>query len=482
MIMGDDLVIGGGGSYAVGTDELFACADQLRELAAAVSGLNRDLASIDSGISRGQARVVGAPQSVMDAEASIDRLALLLAEVESQARALDFAVGAAAEGYGFAEYFVGHLIHEFTGQFGALLARYSPGLLLATVGGTAVLGAVSGLFLGAMAPGGIAKGAPGGVKTGPSRGTWLREHNEIVTNPLTVDLVRIASQASGDVVVGALGVPPQLTTFLGAAGVAIGSKAIMGTGSLFGLLKETPGRLVDSHTQVVTASPTGFAERLGRVPDTEVTDGAQVVIEKYSTPGEADRFEVYVAGTVTFSPVADTEPWDMTSNMANAAGVPGGGYASVAAAMELAGIDQSSPVQFTGYSHGAGTAAWLAASGDYNTQGLATFGGPTGQVPIPEGFPTVIVEHTDDIVPALGGEQVNHHAVLVERAVFAGRDVPTEYAVPAHHFEYYEQTARLMDEAQSDRVNDASRSLDSFAGGASTVTSTAYRFERVPEK
>ena len=479
--MGDDLVIGGGSSYAVGTDELFACADQLRELAAAVSALNRDLASVDSLIPRSRVRSIGASPSLVDAEAGIDRVALILAEAEIQARGLDAAVEAAAEGYGFAEYLVGHLIHEFSGQFGALLAGYSPILLLATVGGTVVLGAASGLVLGAMAPSGNARGAPGGVKSGASQGSkWSREHNEIITNPLTVDLVRIASQASGDIVAGALGVPPQLTPVLGAAGVAIGARAIMGTGSLFGLLKETPVRLVDSHTQVVTASPAGFAERLGRVPDTDVTDGAQVVIEKYSTPGEADRFEVYVAGTVTFSPVADSEPWDMTSNMANAAGVPGGGYASVAAAMELAGIDQSSPVQFTGYSQGAGTAAWLAASGDYNTQGLATFGGPTGQVPIPEGFPTVIVEHTDDIVPALGGEQVNNHALLVERAVFAGQDIPTEYAVPAHQYEYYEQTATLMDQAQSDRVSDARRSLDSFAGSATTVTSTAYRFERVP--
>ena len=481
--MGDELVIGGGGSFAVGTDEMFTCADQLRELARVVSAVNRDLGSIDVSLSSAQLTSADAPPNAFTAEAEIDRVMFILAQLEVQARAMDFAIGAAAEGYGFAEHFVRSLIQDATGQFGALLAMYSPLLLLATLAVGAVLGAAGGLLIGAAGRGEVSKTVPSVRETGFTTAPgWVRENNEIVTNPATVDLVRIASQASGGVVAGAAGVPQPIIGFLGGAGVSIGSAAMMRTGSLFGILKETPVRFVESHTQSVTASPSGFAARLGRVPDTEVTDGAQVVIEKYSSPGEQDRFEVYVAGTVTFSPVAETEPWDMTSNLANAAGITGGGYASVAAAMERAGIDESSPVQFTGYSQGGGTAALLAASGDYNTQGLATFGGPTGQVVIPEGFPTVIVEHSDDIVPAMGGEQHNNHAVLVERNVFAGLEIPNDYAVPAHHFEYYAQTARLMDEAQSDRITDAQDSLDAFGSGASTVTSTAYRFERVPEK
>jgi hypothetical protein len=482
--MGDELVIGGGGSFAVGTDELFACAEQLRELAREMSALGGDLALVDSLVSGSQLRSTGVPASALRASSEIGRARTVIAEVELQSRAMDSAIGAAATGYGFAEHFVSRMIFEFTGQYAAMLARFSPVLLLATLGGTAVLGIAGGILMNKLNAGDLGLSPLSTSRPGRSGATttvpWARENNEIVTNRLTVDLVRIASQSSGDVVAGALGVPPQLTSLLSGAGVSIGSTAVMGAGSLFGLLKETPVRLVDSRMQEVSAAPTGFAERLSRVPDTDMTDGAQVVIEKYSTPGEVDRFEVYVAGTVTFSPTADSEPWDMTSNMANAAGYGGGSYASVAAAMELAGIDSTSPVQFTGYSQGGGTAARLAASGDYNTQGLATFGGPTGQVDIPEGFPTVIVEHSDDIVPALGGEQINNHALLVERAVFEGREVPTDYAVPAHHFEYYEETARLMDQASSDRVTTAASQLDAFGAGATSVTSTAYQFERVP--
>lgn len=105
-------------------------------------------------------------------------------------------------------------------------------------------------------------------------------------------------------------------------------------------------------------------------------------------------------------------------------------------------------MQFAGYSQGGGVAARLAASGDYNTQGLVTFAGPTGQVPLPDTFPAVLVEHSDDLVPALGGPQDNAGAVLVRRDVFGGDDLP-EMLVPAHHLEYYLQTARI------DRMSDS---------------------------
>ena len=350
--MGDELVIGGSGSFAVGTDELFACAEQLRELRREMSALGSDLGIIDSLVSKWQLRSAAVPASAFEAEAEIHRARVVIAEVELQSRAMDSAIEAAAAGYGFAEHFVGRMIHEFTGQFGAMLARFSPMLLLATLAGTAVLGVAGGILIEkangvGQGPNRFGPNQRGPNQRGPDQPSrsplgsspfstshtgrpgeshptpWFREHNEIVTNPLTVGLVRLASQASGDVVAGALGVPPQLTSLLGGAGVMIGSTAVMRAGSTIGLFKETPVRLVDSHTQAVSSSPSGFAERLSRVPDTETTDGAQVVIEKYSTPGDVDRFEVYIAGTVTFSPSADSEPWDMTSNMANAAGFGG---------------------------------------------------------------------------------------------------------------------------------------------------------------
>jgi len=160
-------------------------------------------------------------------------------------------------------------------------------------------------------------------------------------------------------------------------------------------------------------------------------------------------------------------------------GTGSGSYDSVALAMHEAGITADSPVQFTGYSQGGGTAAQLVASGNYNTQGLVTFGGPTGQIDLPEAVPTVIVEHRDDIVPALGGTQQNVHAVIVERDVYGGHDIPQEPVFPAHRRGPYEETAVLMDAAHDERLTETVERLNSFAPVGATVTSTAYRFERM---
>lgn len=306
----------------------------------------------------------------------------------------------------------------------------------------------------------------------------MREHNDLINSATTVALVRALSQSTGPLTLGAMGAPPGLPQLLGTRSFELGAKTIIAQGHSLGLFHETPVVLVETRPLPVAGPPQDYVDRLARVPHVEDGSGPQVMIEKYSVPGEPDRFSVYVGGTVTFSPVTTTEPWDMTSNMFNAAGVESGSVASVRAAMAAAGVDENSPVQFTGYSQGGGTAARLAASGLYNTQGLVTFGGPTGQVSLPEGFPAVLVEHADDPVPALGGEQDNLGAVLVRRDVFGGTNLPHAYVVPSHHVEYYLQTARLMDGSGSPQLEATIGKLDSFTTGATLESSTAFRFER----
>lgn len=478
--MADDLIIDG---TSVATQELLHRADLMRELALECLHLRARLAGLDRLVTMSRLQAVGAPAEAARAELDIDQAMIVMVELETQARGLQWALGTAADGYAWVERFAGELGRQVAGDLSALAGRMLPGLLLAA-GGSAAVAGVGGLVVAsAVAPGGLGRllgrGLAPGVPTAPS---GVAEHNELLNNPVTAGLVRDATQALGNLALGATGMPTQLATALGGTGlgVAFAAGGVMRTGSALGMFEETPVRVADSRSTRVDAAPAGFAERLDRVPDTEETGGAQVVIERYESAGEPDRFEVYIAGTVTFSPVADDEPWDMTSNLANAAGFDGGSYASVTAAMQEAGITAESPVQFTGYSQGGGTAARLAASGEWNTQGLATFGGPTGQIRIPEGFPAVIVEHREDIVPALGGAQLNRGAVLVEREIFGGREVPSGVAVPAHHLEYYAETAALMDLDRNDRLTHAIASLDAFGAGASTVTSTAYRFERVP--
>ena len=477
--MADELIIDG---TSVATLELEHRADLLHDLALECLELRARLAGLDRLLTMPWLQAVGAPPDAARAELDIEQALTVMLELETAARGLQWALNTAADGYAWVERFAGELGRQLAGNLWALAGRALPGLLLTAGGGVAVAG-LGGLVAAAgAAPGGLGRALDRAVAGAPAS-SGMTEYNELLNNPATAGLVRETTQAFGSLALGAAGLPPALAAALGGTGrgVSFAANGAMRAGSVLGILEETPVRLVDARSTSIDAAPAGFAERLERVPETDEADGAQVVIERYESAGQPDRFEVYIAGTVSFSPVADDEPWDLTSNLANAAGFDGGAYASVTAAMREAGVTAESPVQFTGYSQGAATAARLAASGEWNTQGLASFGGPIGQIRVPEGFPAVIVEHREDIVPALGGAQLNRGAVLVEREVFGGREVPPGVAVPAHLREYYGETAALMDVDRTERLAQAGASLDAFGAGATTATSTAYTFERVPE-
>ena len=146
--------------------------------------------------------------------------------------------------------------------------------------------------------------------------------------------------------------------------------------------------------------------------------------------------------------------------------------------MADSGVTAQSPVQFTGFSQGGLIAARLAASGDYNTMGLFTAGSPTGQIEVPSTVAVLELEHTDDIVPALGGVRTDYDAVLVEREAFAGRDTPEGVAVPSHDRDEYRATAVLAERAGSERVSDVVDRLNGFSAGATSIVSTSYVAER----
>jgi hypothetical protein len=466
----DDLIISGGGSSAVATDELYTSRQQLASLGTELAAIRRALAAIDAAASPAWLESSGAPTGATRVESDLDRLAATLVQAQFRAETIGWALETAAVGYGFAERLAGSVMEKVTAELGGLVGRMLPGLLLASGGGVALLGLSSLLVLASPLGRGLALGA---VAHMPSASSLL-------TNAATVSLIRTATEGIGGAALGALGVPQPIAGLINQK-LGLAARSIMGVGSTAGMLTETPVRLVSSRPIDTAGAPSGYADRLARVPDTDETGGAQVIIERYEMPSGPDRYEVYVAGTADFSPVATDEPWDMTSNLANAAGPDSASVAAVTEALRLAGADSDTPVQFTGYSQGAGTAARLAASEEFNTYGVTTFGGPTGQVPIREGFPAVLVEHADDPIPALGGVQENQHAVIVERDVFGGRDIPQDHPVPAHLRGSYEETARLMDKAESEQLRGSRMKLDGFTDGATLVSSTAYRFERVSE-
>jgi hypothetical protein len=136
-------------------------------------------------------------------------------------------------------------------------------------------------------------------------------------------------------------------------------------------------------------------------------------------------------------------------------------------------------VVLNGYSQGGLLASQVAASQNFNVQGVVTFGAPSGQIAIPASIPVLTVRNSEDLVPATSGYDINHNAVVVERPVFATSPVPSDWAVPAHRLSYYQQTAAVIDQAHSAQVRGVLDPLNRFGAGATRVDSTLWAATRV---
>jgi hypothetical protein len=307
-----------------------------------------------------------------------------------------------------------------------------------------------------------------------------------------VGLIREGVTDSDEFGEGFLGVPPPIAEVLGADGLGVlgvGSSAAVITrlGGVLGLLRETE---VAVRRTSISSSPTnersgeGFSRTLAErasqfISSDKQPNGEQIRIEKFVQPGHPARYEVYVAGTVSFDPVSASEPFDLTSNVSGVADESPGAYRAVVEAMQQAGITPTSPVVLNGYSQGGLIASLVASSNDYNVKGLVTFGAPSGQVPVAASIPTLTVRHTEDLVPALGGNEVNPDAVVVYRTLFDEHDPPTDLPVAGHDFGFYKQTAAIIDRSDNPQLRSVLDPINHFEDGATRVTTTAYLAHRI---
>jgi hypothetical protein len=479
----DGLTISGGGSYAVASDALFADAEALERVRDGVAVVAESVARIDGRTGDGALRRAGAPASAFAAEVEIERAVGLLAATRWKAAALALSLHAAAEGYGRAERASQRVAQELAATLGFGLGRMLP------VFAALVVPALPPLVAAALVAGLLVPGLR--HRAGVATGDFLTRNNRLLTNPVTAALVRTSVMSIDDVVGGAIGLPPGVVRALGDEGAGVvgldtSAAAILALAAPAGLLVESAVTTRAGTQRIIAASPRGLAQRFDRMPErfrdgNGVARGAHIRIDRYSTPHSPDRFEVYIAGTADFSAGAGTEAFDLTSDVAGMAGLPAGSVRAVEQAMVEAGVTAETPVQFNGYSQGGLIAVILAASGDYATHGVFTAGSPTAQVDMPPGIPVVELEHTDDIVPALGGMRTDVDAVVVEREAFAGRETPPGVAVPAHGREEYRATAALADGARSAMLASTIDRLDDFGVGATSVTSTTYVAERALE-
>ena len=473
--MSDDLTVSGGGSTIVATDDMLAQMDALQRMLGELDGILTAAYRMDAEVSMGALRSLNAPYSSVAAEEHTQRALALLKRSRFEAELVLHGLQLAIGGYNYAERLNENLAKTLTARLGHALGALSPLLVALAI---PALGTVTA---GVLLSGFFTKSTP--AETLRSLGVWLRANADIVSDPTTVALVRSATGSSDDFLGGLLRIPEAVTSQLGDEGLGVtglGTAAALVAllGSKAGILKETDVAVTKTGTTAVLP-PASLRERAGRIPAPGTQSGDQIRIEKFSHPGEPDRFEVYIGGTVDFGVPPEGEPFDMTSNLQGIGGLPAGSLVAVQQAMAEAGITADSPVVLNGYSQGGLVGSLLAASGDYNVRQLVTFGSPSGLVEIPPGIPVLTVRHSDDIVPATGGYDINPHALVIEREVFAGLDVPKDFAVPAHQLPEYRATAALIDDAGSAVVKDALAVLEEFSAGSSEGESSTYLATRV---
>jgi hypothetical protein len=223
-----------------------------------------------------------------------------------QSGALATALRVAAEGYGRVERASSRAAQELAAAVGFGVGRMLPlaaGFLLPAL--PAVLAGV--VVAGLLVPGARERG-------GAAMGDFLADNNRLLTNPLTVALVRATVMSIDDVIGGLVGLPPGVMRALGDEGAGIvgletSATAVLAVGAPLGLLTESAVATRASRDRAVEQAPRGLAERLDRLPQrTRDEDGsargAHIRIERYRMAEGDDRFEVYITGTADFSPVA----------------------------------------------------------------------------------------------------------------------------------------------------------------------------------
>lgn len=465
------------GKLTVGTSETTVLTTDLEQfaqclevVASELSESARRLARADRFVTHGELLRTDAPYSAILAEEAIDAAQLAASDALASSELITTGLRFVIENYESTEQQLARAHEGLAAHVGYGLGWLLPSIAL--LAAPIVLPGLAGAALGLLL-------MPADQRQRLVQGVLALAHAKagILTDPVTVELVRQTVTSADDFMAGLAHVPPGVAFLAGdegldLTGLATSAAIVGGAAGAFGLLRESPVDVKPVSVTGNTTPATGIKDRIERIPSGD----EQIRIDRYESPGKPDRVEVYIAGTAALGGVTGPEPWDMGSNLQAVAGGSPGSLRSVEAAMALAGVTPETPVVFTGYSQGGLIAAQLAASGDWNTAALVTVGAPAGQVAVPHGVDYLAIEHTDDIVPALGGRFEQSAPLVVRREVFDGAVDTSERLLPAHELSNYVLTAELVDAEPDARIRSI---VDRLGGDGYRVTSTMYRADRI---
>lgn len=190
----------------------------------------------------------------------------------------------------------------------------------------------------------------------------------------------------------------------------------------------------------------------------------QVRIEGIRGADGRRRWIVYIPATTDWSPHPSGNTTDTTTNLEAASGADSAMHEVVRTAIADAGIPAGEEVMLVGYSQGGIVATSLAADPDppADVAAVVTVGSPVGGIDVPSDVDVLSVEHAEDIVPSLDGEQNPDEAHwttvrssiedgdLASRPSFAGADdaeIAAELSRPAyaHSGDHYLDTISALE-------------------------------------
>ena len=275
--MNDDiLVVSGGGSTAVSTDDLFAERAALDALRHQATGWGVELGRIQS-LASGAAAVPAPAWTSTGPDYALFAAVQVLDHLAGTSGELAGALSSAAESYGDAERSVERLSRLSGSGLAALLGFLTPALALLAI--PMLTSAVTAWFLAS-------------VITGTSMGalaTAIGRNPRLITNPAVVAMVRVLVSSADDAVAGVLRVPPPVILLLGDEGLGMLGASTSAASALFAarqfkVMNETPVTAAPvGHAQPV-AAPEGVRGLAERIPRAKAGE-PQVRIERY---GSAD--------------------------------------------------------------------------------------------------------------------------------------------------------------------------------------------------
>ncbi|MFT2753124.1 hypothetical protein [Clavibacter sp. Sh2088] len=247
-----------------------------------------------------------------------------------------------------------------------------------------------------------------------------------------------------------------------------------------GLLRDASAS-VRVHPDALRPAPSSLADLAARIPD-PVPGAPQMRVEQYRAPDGRRRFVAYLGGMVTLDPRTGREDFGPASAAAALATERGSAVQAAETALRDAGATAGDEVYVVGYSMGGILARSAGDDPAFHVTHELTFGSPVGELPLRQGIDGVAVEHTDDLVPALGGTRSSAGDAGDDVVVRAPAFGPTAPAGPldAHELDTYRATAAEMDASRSPLLVRARDELHGFLDGATPVASHLYRAERVP--